>query len=120
MHVDARKVEDVVVVTLDGRLVSGVGDRILHGVIDELLAEGKEKILLDLSRVSAIDSSGIGELVAGLKLAERFGAEMKLLRLGSQVRQVLSLSAMLPLFEIYHDEAEAVASFRDPAPSSAG
>ena len=72
MHVEVRNLEDVILVDLEGRLVAGVGDQILRDVMNELIAEGWQKILLNLSGVSWIDSSGIGELVAGIRLAKPF------------------------------------------------
>ena len=117
MHVEVRNLEDVILVDLDGRLVAGVGDQILREIMDELIAEGWQKILLNLSGVSWIDSSGIGELVAGIRLAKRFNCSVKLLRAGDRVKHVLSLSQLLPLLEIYETEEEALERFRAETPS---
>lgn len=111
MKVDVRKSDDVIIVDFDGRLVLGDGDEILAAVIDELLAEDYRKILLNLGSVEYIDSNGLGELVQSLKLAQRFGATMKLLRPQDRVRKTLTLTKMLPLFEVYENEEEAVSSF---------
>lgn len=112
MEVDIRHVEDVIIVDLQGRMVSGAGERLLHDVMNQLVAEGWKKILLNLSGVSWIDSSGIGELVASLKMAKRFGVSVKLLRIGDRVKHVLSISQILPLLEVYEDEDEAVRRLR--------
>lgn len=112
MKVDVRKSDDVIIVDFDGRLVLGDGDEILAAVIDELLAEDYRKILLNLGSVEYIDSNGLGELVQSLKLAQRFGATMKLLRPQDRVRRTLTLTKMLPLFDVYESEEEAVASFQ--------
>ncbi len=82
MHVEVRQTKDVVILDLKGRLTAGLGDQILRDAIDELLAEGRRQILLNLSEVAFVDSAGVGELVAGLKTARRFGAELKLLNVG--------------------------------------
>jgi anti-anti-sigma factor len=108
MHVEVRKSGDVVIVDLQGRLLAGVGDEILRGVVNELLAEGWKKILLNLSGVSAIDSAGTGELVASHKICGTFGARMKLLNLHERVRRSLHLSELLPVFEVYDDESVAL------------
>lgn len=108
MHVEVRKVGDVVIVDLQGRLLAGVGDEILRNVVNELLAEGWKKILLNLSGVVAIDSAGTGELVASLKISERFGATLKLLNLNERVRRSLHLSQLLPVFEVFDDETAAL------------
>ena len=111
MHVEVRQSQDVVILDLKGRLTAGLGDQILREAIDELLAENKRRILLNLSELSFLDSAGLGELVAGLKTAHRFGAELKLLNVGDRVYSTLEMARLLPTFEIYVDEAEAVRSF---------
>jgi anti-anti-sigma factor len=108
MHVEVRKLGDVVIVDLQGRLLAGIGDEILRDVVNELLAEGWKKILLNLSAVNAIDSAGTGELVASLKICEKFDARLKLLNLHERVRKSLHLSELLPVFEVFDDETAAV------------
>ena len=111
MHVDVRHVDDVIIVDLKGRLVMGVGDEILREVTNELLAQDWKKIVLNLEGVSIMDSSGIGELVSGWKLAQRFGASLKILRPGDRLRHTLHLTQILPLLEVFENEQEVVASF---------
>ena len=111
MHVETRKNGEVVILDMKGKLTVGLGDQILRESIDELLAEGWKKILLNLSEVNFLDSAGLGELVAGLKTAKRFGAEMKLLNVGERVHSTLYMSRLLPVFEIYANEAEAIEHF---------
>jgi anti-sigma B factor antagonist len=115
MHVEVRQTKDVVILDLKGRLTAGLGDQILRDAIDELLAEGRRRILLNLSEVAFLDSAGVGELVAGLKTARRFGAELKLLNVGDRVYSTLDMARLLPTFETYQEEAEAVRSFADPS-----
>ena len=111
MHVEVRQTKHVVILDLKGRLTAGLGDQILRDAVDELLAEGRRQILLNLSEVSFLDSAGVGELVAGLRTARRFGAELKLLNLGDRVYSTLDMARLLPTFETYRDEAEAIRSF---------
>ena len=85
-------------------LVSGV-------TVSRFVAEDWKKIVLNLRQVSIMDSSGIGEVVSGWKLAQRFGASVKLLRPRPQVERTLRLTQLLPLLEVYDDEDLAVASF---------
>jgi anti-sigma B factor antagonist len=112
MKVDVRNSDDVIIVDLDGRLVLGVGDEILRDVVNELLAEDWKKIVLNLRRVTIMDSSGIGEVVASWKLAKRFGASIKLLRPAPQIQRTLRLTQLLPLLEVFESEEEALASFQ--------
>lgn len=115
MHVDVRQVDDVVIVDLQGKLVAGVGDVLLREVMNELVAEDWKKILLNLERVSGIDSSGIGELVASLKLAKRFGVTLKVCKPDNGVEHVLTISQILPLFDVFPDEESALARFAESA-----
>jgi anti-sigma B factor antagonist len=105
----------IAVVRLNGKLAAGVGDKQLHALIDELLADGRKRILLDLSQVSGIDSSGVGELVAGLRVTREMGGELKILKVAGTVHRILALTQALPLFEVYDDEATAVAAFSPAA-----
>jgi anti-sigma B factor antagonist len=111
MHVEVRKANDVVIVDLSGKLLMGVGDEILRNVVNELLAEGWKKILLNLSEVTAIDSAGTGELVASHGICERFGAKLKLLNLHERVRKSLHLADLLPVFEVYDEERVALGHY---------
>ncbi len=115
MQVDIRHVDDVIIVDLAGRMVAGVGEKILHDIMNQLVAEGWKRILLNLSGVSWIDSGGIGELVASLKLAKRFGVTVKLLRIGDRVKHILSISQILPMLDVYESEEEAVEALRAAA-----
>lgn len=111
MHVDVRKADGVIIVELDGDLVAGTGDEVLREVMNELLGSGWKKVLIDLSKVPRIDSAGIGELVASIKLAERVGTSVRLLHVKGRVRDVLEFSQVLPLFHVYDDEQEALSQF---------
>jgi len=111
MHIEVRQANEVMILDLKGRLTAGLGDQILRDAIDELLAEGRRRILLNLSEVSFLDSAGVGELVAGLKTSRRFQAELKLLNVGERVYSTLDMARLLPTFEIYSDESEAVRSY---------
>lgn len=111
MHVELREAGDVVIVDLKGKLTLGLGDQILRDTIDELLAENRRKILLNLSAVTFIDSAGVGELVAGLRTARRLGGALKLLQATERVQATLFTARLLPIFELYASEAEALAHF---------
>lgn len=111
MEVDIRKAGKVLIVDLAGRLVAGTGAEILKEVFNEVLGAGWGRIILNLSGVTKIDSAGIGELVAGVRFAARFDATVKLLHVKGQVREILALSQLLPLLDIYYSEEEAVEAF---------
>jgi len=111
MKVDVRHVDDVIIVDLEGRLVMGVGDELLRDVMNEIIAEGWKKIILNLRDVNIMDSSGIGEVLSSWKLAQRFGGALKLLRPAPSVQRTLRLTQLLPLLEVFDDENAAVTSF---------
>ncbi len=111
MHVTVRKSGNIVIVDLSGMLHGGLGDEILRGVMNELLAEGWKKILLNLSKVTSIDSAGVGELVQSLRVAKKFDADLKLLNLHERVRKSLHLAQLLPVFHVYENEPEALKGF---------
>jgi anti-sigma B factor antagonist len=117
MHVELRKQDDVVIVDLTGKLTAGLGDQILRDSVDELLAEGWKKILLNLSKVTFLDSAGVGELVSSLRTAQRFGSALKVVNASQRVQSTLYIARLLPIFEIHPDEAHALASFTAPPAS---
>ncbi len=111
MHVNVRKAGDVVIVDLDGKLTMGLGDQILRDTVDELLAEGWKKVILNLSKVTFMDSAGVGELVAGLRTAASFGARLKLVNASQRAHSTLYVARLLPIFEIHGTEHEALEDF---------
>ena len=111
MNIETRKKGDVVIVDFQGRLAVGVGDEVLPRLVSELLDEGNRKILLNLSDMEYIDSSGLGELVQSLKTSKRFGAQLVLLKPQDRVRRTLKLTNLLPMFSVYETEAEALKAF---------
>ena len=111
MQIHTRRAGDVVILDLKGNLVRGVGDELLREAVDRLLAERSRKVLINLSDVAFVDSSGIGELVASKKVADQLGTTLKLMQLPERVKHTLKLSLNLPLFETYSSEEEALAAF---------
>ena len=111
MNVGVRKSGEVIIVDLDAPLVAGVGDELLSNVMNELLSQDWKKILLNLSKITKIDSAGIGELVASIKLADRFGSSVKLVNLSKQVHSVLNLTQILPMLDVHESEQEALEAF---------
>ncbi|HVS14313.1 MAG TPA: STAS domain-containing protein [Thermoanaerobaculia bacterium] len=111
MKLDERQDGDVTILSLEGRLVAGVGDVALRDAVNRVLGEGEQKILVDLSQVSHMDSSGVGELVATRRIAGRFGAKVKFVRGSNAVERVLHVSQILPLFSFYGSVEDALADF---------
>lgn len=118
MRVDVREPENgVVVVDCNGPLVAGSGDVVFNRAVNELVAAGHKRILINLARVSRVDSSGIGELVSGMRLAARFGTSIKYLHLQATVGKVLEITRILPRLEVYDSEAAALEAFSVEPPA---
>src|SRR5437763_1039708 len=111
MNIETRKKGDVVIVDFQGRLAVGVGEEMLPRLIEQLLNEGARKILLNLSDMDYIDSNGLGELVQTLKMSKRLGAQLVLLKPQDRVRKTLKLTNLLPMFNVYETEADAMKAF---------
>jgi anti-sigma B factor antagonist len=111
MKAKVRNIGKVAVVDLAGRITIGEGDLVLRDEINKLLETDKKAILLNLDKVSYMDSAGIGELVACYKRAAETGARLKLLKPSDRVADLLSLTKLQQVFEIYGDEKEALVSF---------
>jgi anti-sigma B factor antagonist len=111
MKATTRTVDGVDVISLSGKITIGSGDTQLRDVIGNAMTEGKNKILLDMSGVTTIDSSGIGELVGSYTTVANRGGKMKLLHLPAKLNELLHVTQLITVFEVYDDEAEAVRSF---------
>jgi anti-sigma B factor antagonist len=106
-----REVDGVSVVVLDGRIVLGEESNALREKLKSLIAEGKKKIVLNMANIKYIDSSGLGTLVAAHCSAKTRGASLRLCHLGSKFQEVLQITKLVTIFEVYDTEAAAVASF---------
>ena len=111
MKWNERRNGDVVVIDLKGKLTLGSGDVQLRSIIRDLLDRDEKKILLNLEKVSYMDSAGVGELVASYTTASNREADLKLLNLTSKIRDLLQFTQLISVFEHFSDEGEGVASF---------
>jgi anti-sigma B factor antagonist len=111
MKVNVRQREGVTILDLKGKITIGVGDVALSEAIHEALDAGATKILVNMADVSTIDSSGVGELVSAYTTATNRGGRLKLINLPSKVADILQITQLITVFEVFDDEDEAVASF---------
>ncbi|MGQ9635322.1 MAG: STAS domain-containing protein [Bryobacteraceae bacterium] len=111
IQVTNRQVGDVTVVDVAGRITLGEGASALRENIRDLVAKGNKKILLNLSDVSYIDSSGIGELVSAFTTVTNQGGTLKLLGLTKRVKDLLQITKLYTVFEVFDSEPIAVRSF---------
>ncbi|HSW49250.1 MAG TPA: STAS domain-containing protein [Bryobacteraceae bacterium] len=111
IQVTTRQVGDVSVVDVAGRITLGEGASALRETIRGLVAKDHKKIILNLGEVSYIDSSGIGELVSGFTTVTNHGGVLKLLGLTKRVQDLLQITKLYTVFDIYDSETSAVRSF---------
>jgi anti-sigma B factor antagonist len=111
MKTSTRKVDNVTIVDLSGRITLGEGSVVLRDTIRDLISKGDKKILLNLGEVTYIDSSGIGELVSAFTTVRNQGGELKLLNLTKKVHDLLQITKLYTVFDVKDDEATAIQSF---------
>jgi anti-sigma B factor antagonist len=92
MVLNARRLDDVVILDLSGRITMGEGTLILRESIQRLLGAGDRKFLLNLTDVDYIDSSGLGELVTSFTTVRNQGGQLKLLNLTRRVQDLLQIT----------------------------
>lgn len=111
MKATSRTADGVEIINLQGKITIGSGDTQLRDVITAALSAGKNKVLLDMSGVTTIDSSGIGELVGSYTTVTNRGGKLKLLHLPAKLNELLHVTQLITVFEVYENEAEALKSF---------
>lgn len=111
MDIDIRKFGEVQVVRLRGSLTLGAPVDDLRQTLDHALNAGVANLVLNLGDVRWVDSSGVGVLVKVLTSAKRLGGSLKLVNPAKPVVQTLKMCNLLPLFDVYAEETEAVESF---------
>ena len=111
VKLSTRQVGDVTVMDASGRITLGEGASTFRDTVRDLAAAGHKKMLLNLNEVTYIDSSGIGELVSGFTTVTNHGGPLKLLGLNKRVRDLLQITKLYTVFEVFDDEAAAIRSF---------
>ena len=105
------EVDGTSVVTLDGRIVLGEESQALRQKLKSLIAEGNKKIILNMDNIKYIDSAGLGILVAAHVTAKLQGASLILSNLGTKFQEILQITKLVTVFQVFNTEAAAVASF---------
>lgn len=111
MQVNVTEERGVTVLEPKGKITIGVGDVALREAVHEAMDAGARKLLIDLGKVSTIDSSGVGELVSGYTTVTHRGGALKLCKLPAKVADVLQVTQLITVFDIYDSRDEAIASF---------
>ncbi len=111
MKIDTRRIGDVTILDLNGKLTIGEGDVRLRGELLDQLEVGHNKLLVNLNLVKTIDSSGLGELIRCKATAAQHAAQLKLINVNLGIYKLLTMSQLIGVFEMFDDEEKAIASF---------
>ena len=111
MKIETRTVGDVKILDCSGRITLGEGTMIIRNTVRELLGSENKKIILNLAEVNYIDSSGIGELVSTYTTVTNSGGQLKLLNLTKKIQELMAITKLLTVFQVYSEEKSALADF---------
>lgn len=111
MKLTKRQRDGVMILEPKGKITIGVGDVALREAVHEALDAEARKVLIDMKGVTTIDSSGIGELVSAYTTVTNRGGKLKLLNIPSKVGDILQITQLVTVFDIFEDEDEAIGSF---------
>ena len=112
LDIKERQAGDITILDMSGKITIGEGSVALRTTIRRLLEEGKKKILLNLGGVGYIDSSGIGELVSSFTAINKEEGQLKLLNLTQKLQDLLGITKLLTVFDVYENEPEALNSYK--------
>lgn len=112
MRVSTRQKGDVTIVDLNGKITIGAGDIALRNAVQQAIESGTKNVLINLHEVSTIDSSGVGELVSAYTTATNRGIRLKLVNLPDKVADILTVTQLITVFDVYDTEDDAIAAFK--------
>jgi anti-sigma B factor antagonist len=112
LKIETRQVDGITRLTCQGRIVFGEESGSLRDTVTQLMSS-THQILLDLSGVNHVDSGGLATLVSLNSAALAAGVELKLTGVGARLHDVLQTTRLNRLFQVYDDEAQALAAFKE-------
>lgn len=111
MKIETRTIGDIRILDCSGKITLGEGTMTVRNTVRDILKSGGKKIILNLADVNYIDSSGIGELVSTYTTVTNNGGQLKLLSLTKKIHELLQITKLLTVFQVFDDEQAALASF---------
>jgi len=108
VKISARRVDGVSILDLEGRLVLGPATESLGNALQETIAKGARKLLLNMKAVTQVDTTGISTIVRAFVSLERSGGRLCMYNISERVRLILDLTRLLNVIPSYSDEAEAL------------
>jgi len=112
MKIETRYVGDVRVLDCSGKITLGEGTMAVRNSVRDILKSGGKQIILNLADVNYIDSSGIGELVSTYTTVTNNGGKLKLLNLTKKIQELLAITKLMTVFQVFDDEKTACDSFK--------
>jgi len=112
MKIEARTIGDVTILDCSGKITLGEGTMAVRNTVRDVLKNNGKKIILNLADVNYIDSSGIGELVSTYTTVTNNGGQLKLLNLTKKIQELLAITKLLTVFQVFENEQAALASFK--------
>lgn len=111
MKINKRDREGVIILEVEGKVTIGKGDVVLRETVHEAIGDRAVNMLINLGQVTTIDSSGVGELVSAYTTVANRGGKLKLVNLPPKVNDILTITQLITVFEVFETEDEAVQSF---------
>ncbi len=111
MKLSTRKIRDIIVIDVEGKILLGDGDVEIKKTVDDYLKRGNKNFLLNLAKVPYLDSAGLGEIIRCFTALRRSGGNFKLLSPNKRVIDLLGITKLLDVFDCYDNESVAIASF---------
>ena len=111
MKIEKRKKGDVVILDLRGKILIGEGIDVLRDSINETISEQETKVLLNFAEVPYLDSTGLGEVVRSYTSIKKTGGVVKIVNLTNKVRDLLSVTKLITVFDTFESEDKAIESF---------
>lgn len=111
LTINNRQVNGVTIVDVAGKIALGDSNTQLHQSLKQLVADGKKNVVLNMADVSGIDSSGLGSIVAGYSTLQSAGGSLKLMNLSDRIADIMTITKLYTVFDIYDTESDAVNSF---------
>ena len=111
LKIATREKDGVLVLDLNGKIGLGETNNVLHETLKQAVQDGHRKIVANLGSVTGIDSSGLGELIAGYATLEKNGGTMKLADISPRVTELMTITKLLTVFDVFDTVEDAAASF---------
>jgi anti-sigma B factor antagonist len=111
LKISTREVKDIIIIDLSGQLTMGEASAAIRDEVHDEVGHGSRRILLNLANITYIDSSGLGELTSAYTSVKNRDGELKLLNLTKRVHDLMQITKLYTVFDVYDDEKKAIASF---------